>query len=72
MSRQRRKMMKYTNNYVADNVSSRVFLFAIAIVLHKLLGFEFAMYYLVAYVAVSLSRIEERSRPNDQSNVQKE
>lgn len=64
--------MTNLSNYKADNVSRRVFLFACAAVLHKLFGFEFAMYYLFSYVAVLLSRIEERSRANDQSNVQKE
>ena len=64
--------MKNLSNYAIDNVYRRVFLFANAVVLHQLFGFEFAMYYLVAYVAVLLSRLEERSRPNDQSNIQKD
>lgn len=64
--------MKNLSNYAAGNAYRRVFLFANAVVLHQLFGFEFAMYYLIAYVAVSLSRLEERGRPNDQSHVQKE
>lgn len=64
--------MKNPSNYGTDNVFRRVFLFACAVILHKLFGFEFAMYYMVADVAVSLSRLEERSRPNDQGNIQKE
>ncbi|HFE9852460.1 hypothetical protein [Enterococcus sp. DIV1420a] len=41
----------------------RLSLFISALIIHKLAGFEYAMFSLTAYIAVLLSYLEERSRP---------